>query len=330
MKKIPAAIAALSLALVGVAVTAAPAMATHPQVSGVAICDTATGDNVITWTVSGDPGYPDVAGTFVSADRAADQIVGKTVTGGETITATERLQPDVRSVTLTVGIQFANHRQGDIVTNSGSVRLVSCEREIPTQPADFDAPYTATVGDCDTLEHVTTSGTVQHRFAFDTATWAWVETVTDVPDPVVTVPFTDDELAVCAGPQPEDKVTYTEWERTVVDCEAQTSTWTRSKTTVTSVRVGAVWVDGDPVTVEESKTEPVTAQDCPVVTPPVEEPPATTPPATVPPVTGTPAALVTTGSDVLWDLAPWGIAAAALGIILAVVAGLRERRLAKK
>lgn len=148
MKKIISALAALAVGL-GLAVVAVPlaASATHPQVSGFAVCNTQTGNYDVTWSISGDPGYPGVTWEFVSADRpsVASQIVGKTGTGGEGFTATETVTSK-QTLFLEVGIQFSNHSQGDIVTKQGKVVITeNCTPPVVLHPS-VSFNYSATCG----------------------------------------------------------------------------------------------------------------------------------------------------------------------------------------
>lgn len=94
-------------------------------------------------------------------------------------------------------------------------------------------------------------------------TQVWDETVKAYVDtePVVTTkqehstrPMYPSELDECAGPQPEDRVTfsYSEWEQIKPACDATEAEWTRTetKTTVSSVLVNHEWVDSEPVVSE--------------------------------------------------------------------------------
>lgn len=118
---ISGAIATAVMAMAMVGLTATSAVATHPLVSGVAKCNTSTGLFDIVWTVGGDAGYPDVTAEVVSQSTPTNPtFVGREFTGSETGTAVVRGQA-AGTYELTVGVQFDNHANGDIVYNTGTV-----------------------------------------------------------------------------------------------------------------------------------------------------------------------------------------------------------------
>ena len=103
-------------------------------------------------------------------------------------------------------------------------------------------------------------------------------------EPVVTTenqtrPLTAEEQEAadieCAGPQPENKVTHTEWVTGEYVCGDTTVQITRTETVTEYVREGAEWVEGESVDNFQTETRALTADEiaeleCPVVVPPVE------------------------------------------------------------
>lgn len=83
LKKFLALFGTLFLAAgLSVIAVAAPASATHPVVTGSAVCNPATGLYDITWTVTGDPGFPDATGEIDSQTQpTTPTLVGLTVKG---------------------------------------------------------------------------------------------------------------------------------------------------------------------------------------------------------------------------------------------------------
>lgn len=140
MKKyILALIAGIALAVGSVA---APAQATHPQVSGIGTCNPETGLFDVVWTVTTDPGYS-ATGVFVYADRLTDQIVSETVWAGNGAAidpAPTETAATSAPLSLTVGIQFSNHAEGNIVYNTGSVTFLSEACESTPEPTPTPEP----------------------------------------------------------------------------------------------------------------------------------------------------------------------------------------------
>lgn len=79
----------------------------------------------------------------------------------------------------------------------------------------------------------------------------------------------------CPGPQPDDKVTFSEWADGKYDCGDTTVEQTRTKTTTTFVLDGETWVEGESVVEQETQTRDLTdaeiaALDCDVTPPPAD------------------------------------------------------------
>lgn len=225
MKKIISALAALAVGL-GLAVVAVPlaAIATHPKVSGVVVCNTQTGNYDVTWHVTGDPNYPNVSWKFVSASRPSveSQIVGQTGMGGAGFDATETVTGK-QTLHLEVGIQFSNHQDGDIVTNKGKVVIsencvkadvLDAAATVTITPPTCTAPGSAQVaglafatlnGSLDTSvgSHVATFTAEQgHKFAGGSAT---LEVPYTVPGPDASLcPTNQVCTTIAAGPVSTD------------------------------------------------------------------------------------------------------------------------------
>ncbi|WNN95200.1 hypothetical protein SEA_MAGRITTE_249 [Microbacterium phage Magritte] len=116
-----------------------------------------------------------------------------------------------------------------------------------------------------------------------------VDNVWVAQEPVVTTetgsrPLTEAEQEAadieCAGPQPENKVTETEWVTGEYECGDTTVQITRQVTSTEYVREGAEWVEGESVTTTQTETRDLTEAeiaelDCTVVPPTEPEEPTT-------------------------------------------------------
>lgn len=167
--KILAGLSALAVAIGVVAFSASSADATHPTVSGVAVCNTATGLFDITWTVGGDLNYWKETATikYQSVDTSPT-LLEKSVKGSTTVTATQN-GVSAGKHSLLVKVQWTNHSLGNLVSQWGSV-TTSGDCKIPT-PDDASAAATPTPATCDAPGNVT--------FSVDNATWA---NTTDIND----------------------------------------------------------------------------------------------------------------------------------------------------
>lgn len=311
----------MAVAVVGLVVAGGvqSASAHHNTITGVAVCNTVTGSWDVSWrVVNSEP----LVETVTASSLPGLVAVGSTLDKSASVTFTETLASSAPR-TLTLSTKWSN---GQVATNSGSLAFgsKSCERRVPEAPAPFGESYSTTTGDCSTLQHVTVSGSREHTFVFNRATWAYDEVVTDVRNADVITPFTDEELATCAGPQPEYRVTYTEWVLGTSGCGDASRTDTREKSVVSSHRVGAVWLDDAPVVTRESRVVAIDVVPCPVVVPPVEPPVNTVPPA-VPAKPVAAAGLVTTGADPAPYLL-WSAGFVGLGAVLLVAGALVRRR----
>lgn len=141
-------LAVLGAAFVGLAAAvavAAPASAHHSTVEPSAICDTATGEWVVTWTVN--TFAPEDAPTYrlVKADVTP---VGSTVDGiavtdgdgfphetGKPLVGTQRLPGDATEASLTIQAKWSNNFTED-GTPSGSIKFTEkCEKDSPKPTA---------------------------------------------------------------------------------------------------------------------------------------------------------------------------------------------------
>lgn len=108
----------------------------------------------------------------------------------------------------------------------------------------------------------------------------WVAQAPVVTTDTQTRPLTEAEQEAadieCAGPQPENKVTHTEWVTGEYVCGDTTVQITRSVTSTEYVLVEGAWVpEGESETTTQTETRDLTAEEiaeleCPVVVPPVE------------------------------------------------------------
>lgn len=105
----------------------------------------------------------------------------------------------------------------------------------------------------------------------------WVEGATTETTETETEATTDEQCPPVIPPQPEPKVTYTEWQAGEVNCELNTQTFTRTKSTTEYTWNGysEQWVEGKTTTETERKTETAPAEECTPVVPPKPEPKVT-------------------------------------------------------
>jgi len=137
------------------AIAAIPASATHPTVSGIAKCDTSTGQASITWNVTGDLGanYKNIDATIEVVEINGVAVVDSGLIGlpvrGDTVTQTWTQNVEAGEYRLNVGVQFASHKLGNLAyTKSAKVAVENCE--IPYQPEIPAAPsLTVTPPSCD-------------------------------------------------------------------------------------------------------------------------------------------------------------------------------------
>lgn len=180
----------LTAVLAGIALAISPALAanaTHPQVSGIGTCNPETGLFDVVWTVTTDPGYS-ATGVFTYADHLADQIVSDTVWSGNGAAITPAPHESVATsdhLELQVGIQFSNHRAGDIVYNTGTVTFLSETCEIPL-PENHEVPGDVVDGEygCDDTTVTTTQLFTLYTYSRDEF-GAVVETFTERTEPGV-------------------------------------------------------------------------------------------------------------------------------------------------
>ena len=73
--------------------------------------------------------------------------------------------------------------------------------------------------------------------------------------------FSLDVTSDCITPQPEDKVTFTEWVDGEFECDATEVPQTRTKTVTPYVLSEGEWVEGTPVVTTETDSRPLTAEE---------------------------------------------------------------------
>jgi len=157
-----AVIAGVALGLFGMLTVASPASAHHSKVSGTPVCDTDTGEWVITWTVTSvAPSYvKSYRLTFVESTPADHPVEGIAVTEGgyphstsEPLVGEQRVPASTQKATLKVKAEWKNGftERYPVV---GSVTIDGlCERQsppptIPPKPTPASVTFAAT---CDAL-----------------------------------------------------------------------------------------------------------------------------------------------------------------------------------
>ncbi|QWY84085.1 hypothetical protein SEA_A3WALLY_278 [Microbacterium phage A3Wally] len=93
----------------------------------------------------------------------------------------------------------------------------------------------------------------------------WVAQAPVITTETQTRPLTAEEQEAadieCAGPQPENKVTYTEWKTGEFVCGDTTVQITRTETVTEYVREGAEWVEGESVDNFQTETRALTEEE---------------------------------------------------------------------
>lgn len=140
-RRLLAGAAATAIGVIGAVALASPASAHHTGVSGEAVCDEATGDWVITWTVTNSE--VDIPGTFTSVvvDPEADLspvAVGEELPIGG-ITAEQRVSADTPSASLEVSVVWHRKRFDPTDTKRGEVTLGG-ECAPPASPSPEPSP----------------------------------------------------------------------------------------------------------------------------------------------------------------------------------------------
>ncbi len=157
------------------------------------------------------------------------------------------------------------------------------DRVKPDKPADKVVYGDWTDGDknCETRKVTQTRTKSVTTYTWDPTKWEWVAS-----DPVITTetqtrPMTANEIKVCAGDKPDDKVVTTEWVDGDKSCESKTVTQSRTVTTTPYVYDASTgtYVLGTPVVKTETQTRPMTAAE-------IEACDTTTPPESCPNLTG--------------------------------------------
>jgi hypothetical protein len=143
-------------ALVGVAAAvalASPASAHHPIVTGNAVCDTAVGDWVVTWTV--DNSESDLQGRLIDVDltpagtTVTNIVVGATLPrhGEGTLTGTQKVPARETSARLTVEGQW--NRDGRIIQAKDSATVTFEGRCAPPEQPTTPKPSASFATACD-------------------------------------------------------------------------------------------------------------------------------------------------------------------------------------
>ncbi|WP_213455391.1 EGFR-like transmembrane domain-containing protein [Rhizomonospora bruguierae] len=187
---------AATLGLAGVVAFAAPASAHNSEVVGVPVCDTASGDWVVTWTVNsiapaGVKNFRLVEVSHTPADTALEGIAvtegdGYPLPVGKPITATQKVPAGTTSASLSVRSKWENtYEESKAVTGKVKFRG-TCEKDSPKP--DFTA-----TSDCSGDVVVTVTNSKKARAAADfeiVGKAGFSEKVTVKPgeDATVTVP----------------------------------------------------------------------------------------------------------------------------------------------
>lgn len=273
-KKITATIAAVVLAT-GMAVggVATSASATHPSVSGAAVCNTGTGLYDVTWTITGDTsnGYREFEGVIQYSSRLQSQLVGETVKGATVVAIATETVSSKSTIHLDVSVKFSN---GHKASNTGKVVIRdNCAPVVKiADPLWSYTPPTCEVGGDIRLLPGTgytwgahnantgqaTATTINRNTFFNNGTRNF--TITQKLEPkLVGLP--------CAGPQPEDKVISSEWVDGDYVCADTTVEQTRTVSVTTYSLVGNSWVANDPVVKPETQTRVLSSEERQAVCP---------------------------------------------------------------
>ena len=162
LRRTTAVLAGAVIGLAGVVATAAPAMATHPTVTGVSDCVTDEGWTV-DWTVTNKwPNNGEVTEVKVLSPRKDTELTGDIKVGAAVekgaefkLVGTQTLSADARQAKIEVTVKFDNgHEASDV----GRVARPEekCEPEIPpteppTQPETPAEPTPILEAGCDTM-----------------------------------------------------------------------------------------------------------------------------------------------------------------------------------
>jgi LPXTG-motif cell wall-anchored protein len=161
-RRVLAVAASAAVGLVGAVVLASPASAHHSEVSGVPVCDTETGEWVVTWTVTsvaprGVPSYRLVDVQLTPEGSSVSNIVvtegpGFPHSTGTPLVGEQRLPGDAESASLGVQAKWSN-RFEESELKWGEVRFGGpCEVEAPPP-----GPEVADVPTCEDITIVVTN-----------------------------------------------------------------------------------------------------------------------------------------------------------------------------
>ena len=201
-----------------------------------------------------------ITGDATTANFTSATPIAAVVVKGGTNAKIDRYDPPVTSGSFS--------RTG-LVNNGGQTSDVSnvqfCGPDRPAQPDDKVTYTEWKDGDksCESKTVTQTRSKTVTPYKWDGSAW-----VLDTANAVTTTetqtrPMTEAELKECAGSQPDDKVTYTEWKDGDKSCESKTVTQTRSKTVTPYKWDGSAWVldTANAVTTTETQTRPMTAEE---------------------------------------------------------------------
>ncbi|RSM48525.1 cell wall anchor protein [Actinoplanes sp. ATCC 53533] len=142
------------IGLSGAFALAGPASAHHNEVSGVAKCDTVTGDWLVTWTVNAKSGYEHNPPTYkwtkvaltpedTKIDNAKLAVTGEELADNQPLTGVQRVSAKHEGASLTVGAEWSNR---NVAEKTGKVTFEGkCEKtpgEEPPPPVDEEPPAT--------------------------------------------------------------------------------------------------------------------------------------------------------------------------------------------
>lgn len=242
------------------------------DLSVTAVCNTATGNYDFTaklttantglpGTTAWRVGNPNFEGTPQNANGMQGAIQ---TNGAQTITLTQFTLPGNTTGYGPWVYARTTWTDGYGIGSDGQLLQALAGDCTPDYPGDdVDVVTTDNPWVC-TDENVTqTITTTTVTFKYENG--QWVEATRNVTTSTATRPFTPAEAEQnaidCAGPQPEDKVTYTEWVDGDYACDATEVPQTRTKTAITSVRVGTEWIEQPPVVTTENTVRPLTAAE---------------------------------------------------------------------
>jgi hypothetical protein len=147
----------IAMASGGVLMFPSDALATTPVVKLEKVCNTTTGLWDLKTTVSGDAAYPNetatiknqtLATTEANGSASPNSLVGKTVKNTSTVSGYSYGLAANTTFTQKVGVQWTNHKTGDLVYNQATVKTDGSCTKTPPPPTQVTVPSVPVVDAC--------------------------------------------------------------------------------------------------------------------------------------------------------------------------------------